>query len=131
MGQLNVPLLSDILGLVLEKVPSHEELAKLSSEEVKEVVAWAGFVHAEAGDNNVLAGEAPACLLKLLPPEHYLHGWRQGQRNNEFGVCEWGSEDDMCPENAIGVWDTQLGEMNLCQKHAEAEADGLRGAEEI
>lgn len=126
MGNAEVNLLVDILGLVMERgtVPSAEQLARLSSAEREEIIDWAGFVHSEAGDNNVLAGAAPEALRKLLPSDHYLHKWREGQKNRPYGRCGWGGEDDQCEDEGVCLRSTPWGEMSVCRTHLEAPIDG-------
>jgi hypothetical protein len=130
MSDTSTELLTDILSLVLEQPPLLDELERLSIEERQEIIDWAGYVHAEAGDNNVSAGEAPACLLKLLPANHFYQGWREGQKNNPYGLCEWGGEDDQCSEDAVCLREVSGYEMSVCRMHLEAPDDSQASAEQ-
>lgn len=120
MSDPELNLLHDILGLVLERVPPEADFQALSSAERQEIIDWAGFMHSEAGDNNVLAGAAPESLRGLLPPDHYLQKWREGQKNRPYGRCEWGGDDDQCEEDAVCSRDLDGFELNVCRTHLEA-----------
>lgn len=85
-----------LLGMIVvaDDLPPRTLIDALSVHEQQEITRWCREMHMEAQTDPEYLEEhpeeravaAPACLLRVLPKDHYLHTWRCAAEGTDAGA---------------------------------------------